>query len=202
MELVMKVLVSDRDRIVRELIRPYVLQLSGDVLVSDSGFFDSTLSMIDDSVDLCLIDTAMPGIPSNPIRVLKGRSPNTHLVVFSSICDPSAIVEAIREGASGYIPKSMGVEAVLAILGLVLAGELYIPSFMAIKPGIVATSPDTLTPRERSIVRLLPYGLSNKAIAKKLEITEVTVKTHLASAFRKMGVKNRLQASHAWSSWN
>lgn len=197
----MKIIVADKDRIVRELIQPYILQVAEGGSVVEAASFESVLSALDPSVALCLIDTCMPQVPPNPIRVLKARAPDTRVAVFSSVCDPAVIAEAIREGASGYIPKSLGVGAVLAILGLVLAGEIYIPPFMASVAAGAPTAASNLTPREKSIVQLLPYGLSNKAIARKLEITEVTVKTHLASAFRKMGVKNRLQASHTWASW-
>jgi len=152
---------------------------------------------------LVVLDLKMPGMAGAVgIRRIKEAHPPVPVVILSAVVDRLQVVESINNGASGYIPKRLSGAAMLSALQLVLAGERFVP-YLALAadegddaelPPQHAASLSRLTRREKEILTLLKDGLSNKAIAGCLKINEVTVKSHLCSIFRKMGVQNRVQA--------
>ncbi len=119
---------------------------------------------------------------------------------------------ALARGASGYIPKTIGSQAMLNALRRVIDGETFMPSMLVADSeklnlgnsdserqadDIEAAKSNPLhklTPREREVVLLLTAGHSNKEIARQLELQEIAVKVHLKGIYRKLGVINRTQA--------
>jgi DNA-binding NarL/FixJ family response regulator len=113
---------------------------------------------------------------------------------------------AIGAGAAGYIPKTADAESMLAALRVVLAGGVYLPPSVlerraADRPGSRAWSPPPqrpedlgFSPRQADVLRLLIEGQPNKLISRELDMSESTVKTHLAAIFRKLDANSRTQA--------
>ena len=99
----------------------------------------------------------------------------------------------VAAGGDGFLPYHMSADALLGALRLVAAGERYIPAEMAVTRG-VPHSDITLTMRERDVLSGLRSGLSNKEIADKLSLSEVTVKHHIKSLRGKLGARNRVHA--------
>jgi len=124
------------------------------------------------------------------IRHVVGQRPAALVVVVGEEATPAAIRRSVNSGAAGYV-RLEEAEAVLApTIRAVAAGQLVIP-FGRRKDSI----PETLTTREKQILSLVVMGLRNREIARKLYVAESTVKSHLSSAFSKLGVGSRNEAT-------
>lgn len=109
------------------------------------------------------------------------------------------MMQVMRAGAAGLILRQSSCATLLSAISLVLTGERYTPSRLLDggedSPADPSEPPSRLTTRELDILLLLKEGLSNKRIARRLAISEVTVKSHLVNIYRKLGVRNRVQAA-------
>jgi DNA-binding NarL/FixJ family response regulator len=121
--------------------------------------------------------------------------PTTPIVVVSAVGDPKIMQDVIMGGACAFIPKSAPGQVLINALRVILAGGTYMPTgIVAALRGGDGTSHSELTLRQRRVLELLSTGLSNKRIARALDISEITVKAHVTAIFRKLGVSNRVQA--------
>jgi DNA-binding NarL/FixJ family response regulator len=131
----------------------------------------------------------------NGLERVRAGWPEVPVVILSASSDGRDIEDALEHGAAGYIPKSLTVEATFAALQQVLRGELFDPRRRAETAERDAKAEFAeLSPRERCVLGYLAQGRSNKDIARRLDLQEVTVKAHLRQVFRKLGVANRTQA--------
>jgi two-component system, NarL family, nitrate/nitrite response regulator NarL len=200
----MRVILADDHVMIREGLRPFVERISVDAKVAEAGSFPEVQALLkDEPADLVILDLKMPGMNGfQGLTTLREQFPQTRCVMLSALADRDHVLEAIRLGAAGFIPKHLSGAAMVSALQLVLSGERFIPSMLVEGGNDPAGSSERgggdlisrLTPRERDILRLLREGLPNKVIANRLDVSEVTVKSHLGNVFRKLGVQNRLQA--------
>jgi len=150
--------------------------------------------------DIAVVDVDMPGLTG--VQVLEAvarESMSTKIVFLTGTATDETIVAAINGGAWGIMFKEATADALGNCLNKVAKGErCYDPDIVG--PAVervsgrqnqVNTSGSVLTTREREIAALVAEGLSNKAIARKTNISEGTVKVHLYNAYRKLGVGNR-----------
>ena len=153
-------------------------------------------------IDLVLLDYHIPPTeaPEN-IRVVRTAFPNAKLVLISGEEDAAKIIQAIDDGASGFIPKSSEPQVLIAALRLVLSGGVYLPELVlrAQSAGIRkaaknTSSMDQLTRRQQEVLAGAVDGKSNKLIARELGLSEGTIKAHLSSAYRALGVQRRSEA--------
>jgi DNA-binding NarL/FixJ family response regulator len=107
----------------------------------------------------------------------------------------------MREGAAGFLPKTMPLHELEGAVKSLLVGERYVPSYLMVKKDAdvvqartIASAPGDMTSRERQVLDELMQGWSNKEIANNLGITEITVKSHLMHLFRKINARNRTDA--------
>jgi len=163
--------------------------------------------------DLILMDMRMPimdGIEATK-SILK-KFPNIKVVALTTFEEDELIAGCLEAGAVGYLLKDLTAEDLLKAIGLIRKGESILPSSylrkLIVKPGKSLiekeeNAPESfsshrtdidLTNREIEVLRFLLEGLSNKEIAKKLYVSETTVKNHLSSMFAKMDVRDRTQA--------
>ena len=199
----MRVAFADDHALIREGLRPHLAQLAPHVELLEAETFGGVIQRVESArgeVDLCVLDLRMPDMdPMAGLEAVSACSPTMKIAVLSSISDPRTIRETIGRGVHGYIPKRLSAAAIVSALRLVLAGETFIPSIVLThREGRGADVVDRLTNKERKVMALLREGMSNKAIARHLNISDVTVKTHLTHAFRKLSVQNRLQAAQIW----
>ncbi|WBP96334.1 response regulator transcription factor [Mycolicibacterium neoaurum] len=155
--------------------------------------------------DIVLCDVRMQGSSGLDLCLaLRERDPDRKIVMLSVYEDEQYLFQALRVGASGYLLKSIGSDELVRQLELAHRGQT------AIDPGMAARAADTaarlqrdefwpgarqgLTQRESEILSYVVSGLSNRGIAAKLVIGEETVKTHLSSIYRKLGVSDRTGA--------
>ena len=153
--------------------------------------------------DLILLDLNMPGMNGfETLDQLRLRSLSGRIVVFSVSNYSDDLITALKRGADGYLLKDMEPEELLAALKQAAAGKMVVsPTLTPIlaqslrEDRSLKVSIDQLTPRERDILKLIAQGLSNKMIARKLDITESTVKVHVKHLLKKMKLKSRVEVA-------
>ncbi|WP_370685675.1 two-component system response regulator NarL [Proteus mirabilis] len=153
--------------------------------------------------DLILLDLNMPGMNGfETLDQLRLRSLSGRIVVFSVSNYSDDLITALKRGADGYLLKDMEPEELLAALKQAAAGKMVVsPTLTPILAQSLREDRsegeriDQLTPRERDILKLIAQGLSNKMIARKLDITESTVKVHVKHLLKKMKLKSRVEVS-------
>ena len=149
--------------------------------------------------DVILMDLDMPrldGIEATR-RVLAER-PRTAVLVLTSFSDRPRIMGALEAGASGYLLKDVAADEVAEGIRSAARGESPLDPRAARTVLTARSEPDplqALSEREREVLKLLLEGLPNKLIARRLDITEKTVKSHLTRVFREIGVTDRTQAA-------
>jgi DNA-binding NarL/FixJ family response regulator len=167
----------------------------------------------EEAVDICaaarpnvaLIDLEMPildGIEAT--RRIRGVSPATNVIVFTSFSDRERILGALDAGAVGYLLKDAEPEEIHRAIRAAMRGEapLAPKAAAALLAARSAADPShDLTEREREVLRLVATGLANKQIARRLGISEKTVKGHLTHVFQAIGVTDRTQAA-LWAERN
>jgi two-component system nitrate/nitrite response regulator NarL len=198
----MLIVLADDHVMVREGLRPFLERLDeGKVTVLEAGSLPEVMAILgrEPKVDLLVLDLRMPGMDGlNGLRRVRADYPGITTVILSSMVDRDQMLETINLGAAGYIPKHLSGAAMISALRLVLSGERFLPSMLLNSEPTdrgANTAAGKLTPREREVLMLLREGLPNKVIANRLQLSEVTVKSHLFSIFRKLGVQNRVQAA-------
>lgn len=199
----MRIVLADDHVMIREGLRPFVERIAAGTQVLEAGSLPEVIQLLRAGpVDLVILDLKMPGMNGfQGLVTLRHDFPAVRCVMLSAMADREHVLEAIRLGADGFIPKHLSGAAMVSALQLVMSGERFIPAIL-VDGGGNAGGGDTsageligrLTPRERDILRLLREGHPNKVIANRLDVSEVTVKSHLGNVFRKLGVQNRLQA--------
>ncbi|HBI8157594.1 TPA: two-component system response regulator NarL [Escherichia coli] len=150
--------------------------------------------------DLILLDLNMPGMNGlETLDKLREKSLSGRIVVFSVSNHEEDVVTALKRGADGYLLKDMEPEALhQAAAGEMVLSEALTPVLAAsLRANRATTERDVnqLTPRERDILKLIAQGLPNKMIARRLDITESTVKVHVKHMLKKMKLKSRVEAA-------
>ncbi|WP_391510343.1 two-component system response regulator NarL [Morganella morganii] len=154
--------------------------------------------------DLILLDLNMPEMNGfETLDILRRKPLSGRVVVFSVSNYREDLITALRRGADGYLLKDMEPEELLVALRQAAAGKMVVsPALTEVLAGALREvrsddEPDinALTPRERDILKLIAQGQPNKMIARKLDITESTVKVHVKNLMKKMKVKSRVEAA-------
>ncbi|MER5450358.1 response regulator transcription factor [Streptomyces sp. NPDC002766] len=162
----------------REAVR-LAQRLRPDVVLMDLRLSDGATS-----------DDGFGGIEAT--RRITAAAPGVHVVVLTSYSGRGDVVRAVEAGARGYILKAGPPEELFRAVRAAAAGGMGLaPEAAARLVGRPAEPGPVFTDRESEVVRLLAEGLSNRAIASALFVTEATVKTHLVRIYRKLGTENR-----------
>jgi DNA-binding NarL/FixJ family response regulator len=198
----MKHLVIDDHPVLRDGMAAILRQSDADAVVLQAVDGEQGLALAAEHADLgaAWVDLRMAGMAGiATVAQLRLRHPALPVIVLSSSEEPDDVRRALRAGARGYCPKSAGPGTLLAALRLVLAGEVYVPPFMADAPAAAADAagPSGLTARQVEVLQLLCKGLANKEIGRALGMQEKTVKGHVSAIFRALKVVHRLQAVEA-----
>jgi DNA-binding NarL/FixJ family response regulator len=149
--------------------------------------------------DVVLMDLEMPDIDGiEATRRIRAAQPDVNVVLLTAFSDRERILAAIDAGAVGYLLKDAEPEEIVRGLAAAARGES--PLSPKAAQALVAARGEredypVLTPREDEVLSLLAEGLPNKLIARRLEISEKTVKAHLTSIFQRIGVTDRTQAA-------
>jgi DNA-binding NarL/FixJ family response regulator len=155
--------------------------------------------------DVVLMDLSMPVMDGvQATREVVRLLPATKVVVLTSFVDQDRVHEAMDAGAVGYLLKDSDPATLLAAVRSAAAGHVpldprvagaLLPRGRTGPAGTTAGASPDLSPREREVLTLIAQGMANKQIARRLGITERTVKAHLTSAYQRIGVADRTQAA-------
>ena len=146
--------------------------------------------------DVMLLDLSMPDLDGIEVtRRLADGAPETRIVVFTSFSDRERIVQALDAGAIGYLLKDAEPDEIHTAIRAASRGEAPLApkaaaALLAERSGRPSTGVD-LTAREREVLALVVAGMANKQIARRLGISEKTVKGHLTNLFQRIGVADR-----------
>ncbi|HNQ04723.1 MAG TPA: response regulator transcription factor [Thiobacillaceae bacterium] len=202
----MRILLADDHPLFREGLKPVLAKLDAEVELVEAMDYPTAFATmhrmrhLHGGVDLALLDLYMPGMDGvEGILRFRAAFPDIPVVVLSAAEQVMDIQKLLAAGALGYITKASPSDVILSALRLVLAGGVFIPPSLLDRPGVpVGLSThvrnSALTSRQIEVLGELAKGLSNKQIAKTLEVTEGTVKIHLAAIFRSLQVNNRTEA--------
>lgn len=160
--------------------------------------------------DVMLLDVNMPGSGLAAVERVKTAQPSTKVLMLSVYDNLANVRSAMTSGASGYVLKGVDGDELVSIIKAVHGGAKYVVPELAAKlfaePSAEATEAEaeqsnedvrysTLTQRERQILNLIRKGRPNAEIARKLKLSEATIKHYITPLFRKLGVRNRTEAA-------
>jgi two-component system NarL family response regulator len=144
--------------------------------------------------DVTLLDLRMPMMEGvEVVRQIRERDPRALVIVLTTYDTDDEIARALKAGAKAYVLKDISADALVNCIRDVLAGKSYLAPAAAAKLAEGVTRVQ-LTPREMAALKLVADGKANKEIATALDISERTVKTHLAHLFEKLGATSRTEA--------
>jgi DNA-binding NarL/FixJ family response regulator len=196
-------IIADDHPLFRDALRQAVAGVMNTAKVDEAGSFEDLTALLerDSDVDMVLLDLSMPGISGfSGLIYLRAQYPAIPVVIVSASDDVSTIRKSLDFGASGFIPKRFGVEALRDAIVKVMDGEVWVPPDIDLS---AATDPDmarlrdrlvTLTPQQVRVLMMLSEGLLNKQIAYELGVSEATIKAHVSAILQKLGVESRTQA--------
>lgn len=205
-------MVASSDQAWLKDLRP-ILQQRGAASVEEVGdrvALEKALTQ--DVPDVLVLDLATGTFSLDTMVVVRTLSPTTRTIFLASLPDDSEALTALREGAAGYGSRQTEAGLLVAAIGLVRRGGIWVAPEVILQLIERLGAPQGagkcgngdrflgLTPREHQIAELVARGAANKEIADRLHIEERTVKAHVSNIFPKVGVSNRVQlASYVWT---
>ena len=197
-------LIADDHPLFRGALREAVIGLFDRAEVAEAGTFEEVTELLErggGDIDLILLDLRMPGARGfSGLMYLRAQYPSLPIVVVSATDDPAVIRRCIDFGAAGFIPKTLGIEAMRQAIARVLEGEVWTPPDVDLtrqsdsETSAMIARLSTLTPQQVRVLMMLSGGLLNKQIAYELSVSEATVKAHVSAILQKLGVESRTQA--------
>ena len=205
-----KALIADNEPLSVDGLSLLLKGIDESIEVLEARDFPEALRLARETPRLKLIFLAVDlpgGTDFGGLEEITAEQPDAPVIILTSTHDDRRIVEAFGKGAKGYILRSSSREVLRLAISLVLAGETYIPTdaIAGIETShslgeAISRTPDIknpieeLSPRQLQVLRHMIEGHPNKVIARKLDLQETTVKTHVKGVMKKLGVSNRTQA--------
>ena len=201
-----RIVIADDHRVVRSGLEQLIGTFPDVELVGIAADGRQALALcVERAPDVALLDLAMPDMDGiRATREIRAAAPTTNVVVFTSFSDRDRIMQALDAGAIGYLLKDADPEDLHRAIQAVARGESPLDPKAAAAVLAARGSPsagDGLREREREVLVLVASGLANKQIARRLGISEKTVKGHLTRIFAAIGVTDRTQAA-LWAERN
>jgi two-component system, NarL family, nitrate/nitrite response regulator NarL len=191
-----RMLLADDHDLFRESVAAMILSSGAAEVVSVSDLEAALVRIEQGGLDLVILDYQMPGM--NGLEGLERavRAQNAVPVAIISGTTRRELAEAaMARGAAGFVPKTMGVQALIAAVRVMAEGGSFVPLAMLDASPAHGPALNELTRREMQVLQGLCEGKSNKEIARDLDVHEVTIKLHVKTLSRKLGAKNRTHAA-------
>ncbi|MEV4264721.1 response regulator transcription factor [Kribbella sp. NPDC049584] len=197
---VIRVLIADDHAIVRTGLSQLLGTADDIELVGAAGDGAEAATMAAElRPDVVLMDLSMPGTDGiSATERIVAASPEVHVLVLTSFSDQARILDALQAGAEGYLLKHSEPEVILAGIREIVSGgsPLDPKAARVLLTNRRSPGPETkLTDREQEVLDMVGAGLPNKTIARRLGISERTVKAHLTNVYQRLGVTDRTQAA-------
>ncbi|TDD46225.1 response regulator transcription factor [Kribbella antibiotica] len=196
-----RVVVADDQRVVRDGLVTLLKLLPGiDVVAAASDGAEAVQLVAEHRPDVLLVDLRMPNVDGvEATRQVRTEYPQTEVVVLTTYSDDESVLSALRAGARGFLTKDADAEAIGRAIQAAADGQSILDADVQRRliEGAVAAPKAVdsgLTPREVDVLRLIAEGLSNTEIARRLVVSEATVKTHINHLFAKANLRDRAQA--------
>ncbi|MDK1389867.1 response regulator transcription factor [Sinorhizobium sp. 8-89] len=199
-----RVAVIDDHPLFREGVTRSLSEIDGFEIVAEGSSCDDALRIAKNlSPDVMLLDISMPGGGLNAVPLILELVPLQKIVMLTVSEAGDDVTAALKGGAKGYVLKGIGSRALADVIRTVASGESYVaPTLSAKLLSSNSPAPESksdliadLTPREHEVLRLVASGMSNKQVARKLDLQEKTVKHHMTQIMTKLGVANRTEAA-------
>jgi DNA-binding NarL/FixJ family response regulator len=205
-----RVLIADDHGIMRSGIRAALENADFEVVAEAANGPDAVREAVRTAPELCIVDLYMPHGGVETIREIHRLLPHTSVVVLTVSTSEEDMFDSLVAGAAGFVPKETSADRLPAVLRGVLAGEAALPRRMTAKlieefrrrrnprPGLAHDTAGAfgkvLTDRESDVLELLANGRATSQIAGELGISDVTVRRHISTIVRKIGVPDRTAA--------
>jgi len=199
-----RVLIVDDHTIVRKGIRALLAEIAGIEVVGEADNGQEAIAQAETlHPDVILMDLAMPKMDGiEATRQIKASQPESRILVMTSFAADDKVFPAIKAGALGYLLKESAPEDLVQAIRQIHRGESSLHPTIARKvlqeithPPDRPPTPNPLTEREAEVLRLVAQGLSNQDIARKLNISDPTVRTHVSNIMGKLHLATRIQAA-------
>jgi len=199
-----RVLIVDDHTIVRKGIRALLAEIEGIEVVGEADNGQEAVTQAETlHPDVILMDLAMPKMDGiEATRQIKASQPESRILVMTSFAADDKVFPAIKAGALGYLLKESTPEDLVQAIHQIHRGESSLHPTIARKvlqeithPSDRPPTPNPLTEREAEVLRLVAQGLSNQDIARKLNISDPTVRTHVSNILSKLHLATRIQAA-------
>jgi DNA-binding NarL/FixJ family response regulator len=203
-----RVLIADDQRVVRDGLSMLVGLIDGVEVVGTACDGAEAVKLAHSELPhVVLMDLRMPRMEgAEATRAIRSALPDTHVLVLTTYADDESLFPALQAGARGYLTKDASAEEIEQAIRALVAGQTHLDP--AIQQRLVAAVldetpipaaesrplPDSLTPREAEVLKLIAGGRSNAEIAETLFVSAATVKTHVNRIFYKTGARDRAQA--------
>ena len=199
-----RVLIADDQRVVREGLATILGTLPGVAVVATAADGAQAVRLAGEHrPDVVLMDLRMPGLDGAAATAeIRAGLPEVQVVVLTTYADDESIFAALDAGAIGYLTKDAGREDIRRAIEAAAAGQAVLDGTVQARlvaaartrPVRPAALPDGLTEREAEVLGLIAQGCTNAEIARRLFVTEATVKTHVNHIFAKTMSRDRAQA--------
>jgi DNA-binding NarL/FixJ family response regulator len=210
----MRILLIDDHALFREGIALLLSRMQPEIETIGASSCEDAFNLLGDgkTVDLALMDLGLPGMSGlNGIAMLRERHPHIPIVALSSCDDRDTVLQALDNGAMGFIPKAATPEIMMAALRLVFARGIYLPPSVFLTERVASEQPNTvsatdhaqrrttpahlgLTQRQAEVLHLILQGKPAKLICRELALSNSTVKAHTSAVLRALNVTTRTQA--------
>ena len=206
----MKYLIVDDHALVAGALTLLLEDRDPEADVHTAATADAALELVDreGDADLLILDLSLPGVTGTELmEEIVRRQPMLKILVVSGLADQESIMRVLQLGAAGFVPKSLDTELLSSAIDFVLKGGVYIPSKLMTesqKDGFFTrtaarlkapeSAPPHLTDRQLDVLAQLAKGAPIKRICRELDLSEGTVKTHVAAIYRSFGASNRTEA--------
>lgn len=194
-----KILIADDHAMIIDAVSAHLKRQAPQAQLLIAGDLAKTNELLaaNPDCDLAILDYVMPGVRnSDAFRPLVSAFRDVKFVILSGHTEYSLVQSLVATGIHGVLPKTMPAPALVNALNLILSGEVYVP-WQLQQHAEPATDGEAkaanLSRREQEVLDCVKQGMTNKEIARTLDLQEVTIKLHIGSLCRKYGVTNRTQ---------